>query len=95
MMTDGSLNGREKLFNSKFTPMEQRFLNILADGMPHRPEELFAVLYEQDAPMSNIYHHISTLRAKLRPKGHDIVCENIKRKSYYRHVVLLKPASVE
>ncbi len=75
----------------KFTPQEQRLLNVLADGMPHLRRELKAVQYDEFSEgynaLNNALHH---LRKKLRKKGQDIVCELLRRHIAYRQVILLK-----
>lgn len=78
-----------------FTPIQSRMLEVLSDGMPHIMDELHACLNDDLGPRSNIYYHISNLRQKLRPRGQDIICEFIRRRTYYRHVQLLKHASDE
>jgi DNA-binding winged helix-turn-helix (wHTH) protein len=72
-----------------FTPTERRILNILADGQPHVLHDLHRCLNDDLSAMSTLYSHVYNLRAKLRPKGQDILCENIRRRCYYRHVRLL------
>jgi DNA-binding response OmpR family regulator len=72
-----------------FTPTQRRMLLVLADGLPHRPQELHACLHDDLGPLSNIRWHIGKLREKLRPLGQDIVCEVNCRRFYYRHVKLL------
>jgi hypothetical protein len=76
-----------------FTPVQKRMLAVLADGMPHSREELHACLDRTDGPLSNIQAHITHIRGKLRPKGHDIVCEMGNRTICYRHVILLQSAN--
>lgn len=69
-----------------FTPTEQRMLKILSDGFPHHKSELQACLYDEE---STIRQHIYNIRAKLRPRGEDIVCELRLHGIHYRHVRLL------
>jgi DNA-binding response OmpR family regulator len=73
-----------------FTETESKMLSVLADGMPHRREELHACLWDEAGRLSNICIHISKLRKKLRPKGQHIVCEFINRRTHYRQIRLLQ-----
>ena len=73
---------------TRFTPTEQRFLDLLSDGQPHGREELRGLLNDSLCDLSRIQIHVSRLRAKLRPLGQDIVCE-LGGGIHYRHVRLL------
>ena len=74
---------------SKFTATERRILRVLADGLPHTKDELFACLEDELQDKNNVSVHVSRMRLKMRPSGHDIV--NVFRMgSYkYQHVRLL------
>ena len=72
-----------------FTLTQQAMLDVLADGLPHTREELHACLPDELGPLGNIRRHLVAIRKVLRPKGHDIVCERVRRRSHYRHVRLL------
>jgi hypothetical protein len=75
----------------KFTPQEQRLLDVLADGMPHPRRELKGVLYDELAEgYGALSVALTYLRKKLRRKGQDIVCELVRRGIWYRQVILLK-----
>ena len=76
-----------------FTPVQQRMLAVLADGLPHTREEIHACLWDERGAMSNIRFHISMIRKVLRPKGQDILIEYIKKKLHYRQVRLLASAT--
>ncbi len=77
--------------NGHIGPIQRKMLAILADGMPHRKQELFACLSVSDdqIPWSNIRRHMTPLRKHLRPKGHDIICMLIDGSWQYRLVRLL------
>lgn len=62
---NGKSNGRPTI--------PEKMLAILSDGQPHSRQELFACLYEQDAPLSNIKIHITAVRKMVRPRGLDVV----------------------
>lgn len=79
--------------NNGYTPTERRMLDILDDGLPHRREELHACLGDELAPLSAIQNHISRLRAKLKPKGHDVLCVSRDNTRYYQRVVLYASAN--
>ena len=75
-----------------FTPTQILMLGVLADGMPHRFDELHACLGDPLAEKKSIHPHISALRKKLGPMGHYIICEFAKRRKFYRHIRLLPSA---
>lgn len=76
-----------------YTPIEQRIIDLLSDGLPHHPYELIECIYpnikEPSKYKHNITAHIFYLRAKVRAKGEDIVTELRKGGYHYRHVILL------
>lgn len=74
---------------SNHTPTEEAILNVLSDGMPHTREELHTCLPDPLSAISAIQPHISHLRSKLVPIGHDIVCEFRDRQYMYRWIRLL------
>lgn len=74
------------------TPVQQKMLTILADGMPHTREELHSCLSDNLGDLSNIQPHLTGLRKHLRYKGEDIMCERQGMKVYYRQVRLLASA---
>lgn len=73
----------------RYTPTQQRMVDVLSDGQPHRREELHACLVDELGAVENIRVHLSALRAKLRPLGEDILCEYRGHQFYYRHVRLI------
>jgi DNA-binding CsgD family transcriptional regulator len=75
-----------------FTPTQTRILRVLADGMPHRPEELVAAIGDSESTVENLWPHLTRIRGKLRPRGEDILCQFILRRVHYRHVRLLAHA---
>lgn len=78
--------------------VQEKMLEVLSDGLPHTRDELFACLYEQDAPIRNIGPHLAALRKKLASQGQTIVCEQLSdarglmTRRAYRHVRLLVSA---
>lgn len=74
----------------RYTPTQQRILNVLADGMPHLRIELLGCLHDELGDRTNLYPHLSRLRTLLRPQGQDIVCELQRRRVAYRWVRLLR-----
>ncbi|MCK9569344.1 hypothetical protein M0R72_10440 [Candidatus Pacearchaeota archaeon] len=78
----------------KFTPTQIVLLRILNDGLPHLRNELTcALMTPDDTSRVNLNNHISDIRKKLRPMGHDIICELWNRRIAYRHVRLLASAT--
>ncbi len=78
--------------SARFTPTEQRILNLLSDGLPHSREEIRHCLSDELAPKAAIRPHIASIRRVLRLLGEDIICE-INPKICYRHVRLLASAN--
>ena len=72
-----------------FTPTQRRILEVLKDGMPHKRKELIDCLQDEMADRIDLNCQLSLLRRKLRPIGHEIVCEYGQRMLWYRHVLLI------
>jgi hypothetical protein len=70
----------------ELTPTQQRVLELLADGEPHEPRELRALLLEDLGPLANVRQHLYHLRRKLRPEGQDIRFERLGLHVAYRLV---------
>ena len=64
---------------------------LLADGRPHRKDELWACLDDElaDRNGSAIRVHVFNLRQKLRRTGEWIIVETVNNVATYRHVRLL------
>ena len=60
--------------NGRLSPTEQRIYDLLSDGLSHNREELHACLDEL-ANSKALTVFVTHMRAKLRPKGEDIICE--------------------
>lgn len=72
----------------KFTPTEQRILDLLEDGLPHSRKDVIACLNDEMATRLNLNPHLTHLRNKLRPLGQTIICELVKKAIFYRRVIL-------
>lgn len=80
------------MVRAAFTPIETKILQILGDGMPHTAKEIIGLVDPEWAPY-NLESHISHLRIKLRPIGHDILCVTGNHVNVYRHVrILVSPS---
>lgn len=78
-----------------FTPTERRILELLADGLPHRREEVLLCLDDELADYTHLSGHIKNARRKLLPLGYDVVCQ-VKSFMYsYRWVRVLHPPQSE
>lgn len=71
------------------SPVPRRILELLSDGLPHHRDELRLCLNDELAGIHSVHSHISYLRKVLRTIGEDIICEVVKRRYCYRHVILL------
>jgi hypothetical protein len=74
---------------SKFTPTQQRMLQLLMDGLPHSPAELHGCLYDEMSAVRTVKYHLSTMRKILRPAGLDVLTQVVKFRVHYRLVRLL------
>lgn len=72
-----------------YTPTQRRLLDVLADGMPHRREELHACLGDELSSRNNLEVHLTHLRKRLNRQGLHVVCESNGKWSRYRLVRLL------
>lgn len=74
-----------------FTPTEQRFIDLLSDGLSHTKSEMMQCLWDEhnERPLVAMQMHVSRIRKKLRPKGEDLVCEVSGYRIFYRHVRML------
>lgn len=73
----------------RFTPTQQRILDILSDGMPHHRSELHRCLNDDMSSTKVLRGHIYLLREKLLKRGENILCEYFKGSFMYRHVRLI------
>ena len=76
-----------------YTPTEHRIIRLLADGLPHRREEVHACLDDELSQIESIYPHISKLRRKIQPSGQDILAVTTGRITFYQQVRLLNSAN--
>ncbi len=72
-----------------FTPTQQRIVDVLSDGKPHRKQELVSCLWDELGNSSTVAVHICAIR-KLLPPGEDIVCVVRYQSAYYQHIRLLR-----
>ena len=78
---------------AEFSPTQTKILAVLSDGLPHRWEEIKQVLPNEQSDRHTLNSHLKTIRAKIRPRGQDIICQFILRQRQYRHVRLLHSAN--
>ena len=69
---------------SNFTKMEQKILNVFADGLPHGQDELLEVV--KPSGWGTVRVHLRNIRAKL-PANESIVCILSHGKLKYRWVL--------
>lgn len=70
----------------EFTPVQQRFVDVLRDGKPHTRKELILCLQDSEATWDNISVHMSAIRRVLRPRGLEVLCVFFKRQLGYQLV---------
>jgi DNA-binding winged helix-turn-helix (wHTH) protein len=74
----------------KFTPTQQRIINLLSDGKAHDKYELLEKCMEDElASVGTLAVHICNIRKQLHTIGEDILCVFVQRKYAYRHVRLI------
>lgn len=80
-----------------WTPTERRILDVLSDGDPHPVRDLIVCLPDSEGgDTGNVADHVSLIRRKLRPLGHDIVLEIVRGRSWcYRRIVRYRRPSEE
>jgi len=72
---------------------QQKIIDCLSDGLPHKLEELQALVPDELAGDKALANHLAKIRTKIRPQGEDIICQFIFRQRQYRHVRLLHSAN--
>lgn len=72
----------------RFTPTQQRMIDVLSDGLRHTRKELEACLDDELAEThSAVSVHLTAIRKILRPIGQDVILEyEGQNRTYYRHV---------
>ncbi len=61
----------------KLTKTEERLLNAISDGRPHKFAELMPLLDDDLASIRALQFHMSNLRTKMRQRGLETtVCED-------------------
>jgi hypothetical protein len=76
----------------KLSMIQEKMLAVLADGMPHKRQELIDCIGDELADYNNLHPHLTAIRRIIRPMGHDIICQLVNRQHHYRHVLLLPSA---
>jgi len=72
-----------------YTPIEQRIIDLLSDGLPHDRYDLLECLRDKQASLNSLAAAIMRLRPKVRELGQEIVTELFRGSIAYRHVLLL------
>lgn len=68
-MAVADLPNLEKL---RFTPTQQKIMDLLSDGKPHAKDEIRECLWDTMTELRNVHVHITNLRTILRPWGYII-----------------------
>ena len=76
-------------YKPRYTPTEQRIMNLLKDGLPKPSRTIWQCLEDDMASMDAMRMHLSRIREKLKPLNHGILCEIYNRHVHYRYVILL------
>jgi hypothetical protein len=86
-LTRHYLNGDPQMTaEKKYTPIQQRILTMLSDGLSHTAEELRGCLSDEFVDLAAVTQHIHHLRQKLKEKGQDILHRKRDGVSSYAHV---------
>lgn len=73
----------------KFSPTQQDLMEVLADGRPHRRQELLDCLDDPEKSREMLKPYLYRLRKKLRVQGYDIDCVLKNRNVWFRLVGLV------
>ena len=79
----------------KLSPTEQRIYDLLADGEPHRKEEVLSVFDDELATNNQLYVTVYKLKLKLRTVGEDLIAQSFGKWVGYRRVRPIEPAKTE
>lgn len=77
-----------------YTPIEQRIIDLLSDGMPHDRYDVLDCLKDKESNLHALAVAIMRLRPKVRALGQEIVTEHNRGGIAYRHVILLSGANI-
>lgn len=77
-----------------FTPTQKRIYNLLADGLPHKREEIQDTFTDGVDSTRNIDNHLVAMRKKLRPLGYDVICQFVKRSNHFRLIRLVQHGDI-
>ena len=72
-----------------FTPTQRMLLDALADGLPHKRDDLRRMIDPALAERGTLQAHLSNIRRTLRPRGQNILCIWHNRGFCYQWVSLL------
>lgn len=76
----------------KWTPIEQRIIDLMSDGMPHSRLEIIQCTFDPEYTEWNaMLQHIMHINHKLKGTGTVIHCVRQGMNHSYRHVRLLVP----
>lgn len=70
---------------SNLTHIERKLYDALADGKPHKPDELIPLLTDL-SDRSDLQYHMTKLRQKLYTVGEDVVAQSFGKWIGYRRV---------
>ena len=72
-----------KLKGVRFTPTQQRIMDLLSDGESHAKGEVRTCLWDDLGAMKNIHPHIVAIRKAIRPLGYIITIQFRARTPHY------------
>ena len=78
----------------RLTPVQQRMLDVLSDGLLHRAEELHACLVDDMGALRNIASHLSLIRQALKPQGETVSLVRIDGVPYWHLVRFVQGGGV-
>ena len=77
----------------RYTPLQERFMRLLSDGIAHSKREFFGLLDDDLAGPTAVKTQICLLRKRI-PNGQAILCVWEGRSLKYRLVRLLAPEHI-
>lgn len=77
--------------NIKFTPIQQKIMDILSNGRGHTKHDLLPCVGDPEAEPVAVVKHIYLLRKVLSGTEYGILNEELQGKRYYRLVRFIIP----
>jgi len=71
--------------SSVFSEQQQRIIDFLADGKPHKRSEVIACIGDSLADRVSLQQYLTRIRKRL-PQGEEIIAQYLHRTVHFRHI---------